>query len=382
MNEQQRGIAIDEAGLPDWARTHFSAAQLTLNAALLWVLLIYMSTTLESSRLNIAQRLYVHTVGKNRKEASPSQESLARDLNLSPQTVSVALDDLEHQGWIIVRRRSTHFNVYRLAWPTADVLSDRKEDVATCGRLTKKGEACGRRAGWGTDTPGSGPCKLHPDPEPEPTLEDSSGLQRLESTEPDSTPTVGNFNSNRWSNELQRLELNTPTVGVEYVGALRSSFQSSSSGVLSEGQLTDRNARETPAPPAQPKDHSFPARSLIAGIERYRNAPGWARKHLVALTATALEAGLGRDAITHYAAMAITEARYAEHQHIPELRAALARLGRDVALGHACATCARDPGGSFCCATDRPWTDDDQAALEAALDHLGVTPDDLDTGTS
>lgn len=147
------------------------------------------------------------------------------------------------------------------------------------------------------------------------------------------------------------------------------------------GQEPDRYARDSEAPAAQPGDF-FIARSLIASFPRYRTAPGWARsKHLAPMAAAALAAGFGREAITHYAEMVIGEGRFLDGQHIPEFRDALRRLGRDVELGHACATCARDPDGSFCCITpeqaERPWTDDDQVALERALDQLGAAPDEL-----
>lgn len=146
------------------------------------------------------------------------------------------------------------------------------------------------------------------------------------------------------------------------------------------GGLTDRNARAREAPPAQPD--IFIARSLIAGIPRYRAAPGWVRsKHLAPMAATVLAAGFGREAIVRYAELVIGEARFRDHQHIPEFRDALRRLGRDVELGHACATCARDPDGTWCCLPeDRPWTGDDQAALERALDQLGVSHVELAEG--
>ncbi|MGP4093002.1 hypothetical protein [Nonomuraea sp. KM90] len=138
-------------------------------------------------------------------------------------------------------------------------------------------------------------------------------------------------------------------------------------------------AREA-APSAQPE--IFIARSLVASIPRFRTAPGWVKsKHLAPMAATALAAGFGREAITNYAGMVIAEGRFQDAQHIPEFRDALRRLGRDVELGHACATCARDPEGSFCCVTPeqagRAWTADDQAALERALDALRPTDQEL-----
>jgi hypothetical protein len=37
----------------------------------------------------------------------------------------------------------------------------RVTDVANCGAKKKRGGLCGRPAGWGTDHPGTGKCKLH-----------------------------------------------------------------------------------------------------------------------------------------------------------------------------------------------------------------------------
>jgi hypothetical protein len=154
-----------------------------------------------------------------------------------------------------------------------------------------------------------------------------------------------------------------------------------STSVLAVGERTVRNARTREAPSAQPGD--LLARRVIAGIPRYRDAPRWVRRRLVPLAATALAAGFGPDAITGYAVMVITEVRFKIDQHIPELRDALRRLSRDAALGTACRSCGFDPGGCPCTApaqTDRPWTEADQAALERAMEHLGVEPGELGRG--
>ncbi len=102
------------------------------------------------------------------------------------------------------------------------------------------------------------------------------------------------------------------------------------------------------------------------------------------MTAAALDAGFGRQAIERYADMVIAEATYKDRQHIPEFRAALSRLGRDALLLTACPRCACDPRDGLCCidpSVDPPWTEEDQAQLELTLDHLGITIADLDTGT-
>ncbi|WP_204061424.1 hypothetical protein [Microbispora corallina] len=397
-------MAIDEAEPPAWVKAYVSPDQLKLNRGLLWVLLIYKRRGMESSRVNVAQRLYVHTVGRDRKEANPGFKALADDLGLSDRTVEPALEDLEGEGWVVVIRRRRHPNLYRLAWPYEDVLGGPDDAEALCGRPTSKEGTCTRRTGWGTDTPGVGPCKYHrdgpqqlrlndpvdPPVEPQPLRsKEPVEPQPLRSNpvdnseiEPRSTATVADFDRNHCSFEPQPMRSSTATIAVEYVeSALGSTSESSKPLVLAVGELTDRTARATQAPPAQPVT-SLTARSVIATIRRYRDAPGWVKtRHLVPMAQRALAAGFGRDAIQRYAALVATENRYAEHQHIPELREVLRRLSRDVARGDACrphgtpecAPCTAEPTG------DRPWTEADQADLERVLDHLSHTPDQ--TGT-
>ncbi|MEV8636559.1 hypothetical protein AB0395_33420 [Streptosporangium sp. NPDC051023] len=148
------------------------------------------------------------------------------------------------------------------------------------------------------------------------------------------------------------------------------------------GEKSDRYARTRErAPAAQPED--LLARRVIRAIPRYRAAPGWVRKHLAALARDALAAGYGAEALTRYARMVIEEERFLDHQHIPELRAALRRLELDVRQGDACLCCGRDPDG---CPTasaptaDEPWTDVDRAAWERIVAHLGADPDELARG--
>ncbi|GAA3078101.1 hypothetical protein [Streptosporangium carneum] len=155
------------------------------------------------------------------------------------------------------------------------------------------------------------------------------------------------------------------------------------SPVTAAGGPTRRNARTRErAPAAQPED--LLARRVIHAIPRYRTAPGWVRKHLAALTRGALGAGYGSEALTRYARMVIEEERFLGHQHIPELRDALRRLELDVRQGDACPCCGRDPDD---CPTapasavdDRAWTDDDRAAWERIVAHLGADPDELARG--
>ncbi|MBB2914904.1 hypothetical protein FHS43_006216 [Streptosporangium becharense] len=153
------------------------------------------------------------------------------------------------------------------------------------------------------------------------------------------------------------------------------------SPVTAVGGLTRRNARTRErAPAAQPED--LLARRVIRAIPRYRAAPGWVRKHLAALARDALGAGYGSGALTRYARMVIEEERFLGHQHIPELRAALRRLELDVRLGDACPCCGQEPDDcpAASATDDRPWTEQDQAAWERTLAHLGADPDELARG--
>ncbi|MGI5161427.1 hypothetical protein [Microbispora sp. CA-102843] len=151
--------------------------------------------------------------------------------------------------------------------------------------------------------------------------------------------------------------------------------------VTAVGGLTVRTARaNATAPSAQPVT-SLAARSLVASIPRYSDAPGWARKrHLIPMVDAALAAGFGLTAIERYAAQVAAEGQFLPHQHIPELREVLRRLGRDAALEDLCTVCGQP---SCACAApaaaveDHPWTEQDQVDFEAVLNHFGLTPDQL-----
>lgn len=385
-------MAIDEAEPPDWVKAHVSHDQLKLNRGLLWVLLIYRCHGLDQSRYSVAQRLYIHTIGKDYKRCNPSIRSLMTDLECSENTAIEAVKDLEERGFLIVRRHGNGRNLYILAWPVEDTTSPAgREQAALCGAHTKKDGTCTRKAGWGTTTPGVGPCKKHggeprnPDPTPQPLRYDDSQetlfIPQPLRDEPDAhTSTIEASYLNHCGATPQPLRCDTSTIEVEYVrSALGSTSKSSKPRVLAVGEPPLRNARESrTAPPAQPVT-SIAARSLVAGIARYRSAPGWVKRdYLIPMADAALHAGFGRDAITRYAAMVIAEHAFKDDHHIPEFRAALARLGRDHLNGDACQAhgipecdpCTAEP------IVDRPWDDEDQADLEAALDRLGHTTTD------
>ncbi|MBB4702528.1 hypothetical protein [Sphaerisporangium siamense] len=209
------------------------------------------------------------------------------------------------------------------------------------------------------------------DPEPVKTKEPGPELLKLQLSESIAGSSAEPAESSADAAEVSALEIGTGEQG-----------NRGSTSVPAVGGLTDRNARAyAKAPPAQPED--FLARKVIHDIPRYANAPGWVRRHLVPLVAAAMRAGFGAQAISGYAVMVMSEGRYRDDQHIPELRGALSRLSRDATLGTACRACGLDPGDCPCRATpaaDRPWTEQDQADFEAALAHLGVTADELDRG--
>lgn len=386
-------MAIDGAAPPEWIREHVAPGQLRLQRSLLWIVAIYESPTLGKAEVNVAQRLHIATEGQDKKERRLAHAELARSTKQSQQTNITAVKKLEAEGWLLVERVNNRVNRYLLAWPVEDVLAEEKKQPSLCGEPTKKDMSCTRKAGWGTVHQGVGKCVLH-----EPKSEDADGeelpvqLQPLElesgedvKTEQASTPIDETSDSNKWSLQLQPLEHPTPTIGALYVGTVGTQLQvRENSRLLAVGEPEVRTARGTvKAPSAQP-EISLNSRRLVRGMARYRDAPGWAKRHLAVLADAALADGLTPDVINRYAVMVAGEARFADHQHIPEFREVLRRAARDRALGDVCPAC----GHPECrCATatatvDRPWTDQDQADLERAAAHLGATLDDLaHTGT-
>jgi hypothetical protein len=145
-------------------------------------------------------------------------------------------------------------------------------------------------------------------------------------------------------------------------------------------------ARAAEAPAAQPgRSREIQARAVLARLRRYREAPGWVRvRYLVPMTLQALDRGFEAIAIGRYAELVAGEARFAEHQHVPEFREVLRRLGRDVALGTTCPRFGVPPGDCPCGPAaadaptgDRPWTEADQADLERILEQFEVDADEL-----
>jgi hypothetical protein len=85
---------------------------------------------------------------------------IAGETDLSENRVEAAVEDLEKQGWILVHRRRRKSNVYTLAWPQEDCMTP-VDSVERYAAPTSKGMLCTERAGYGTITPGSGPCWSH-----------------------------------------------------------------------------------------------------------------------------------------------------------------------------------------------------------------------------
>ncbi|MBO4273761.1 hypothetical protein [Microbispora triticiradicis] len=155
--------SIDKQPIPEWVKFYFTESQLTLPPSLLWVLLLYQRTGWEPSHVNVAQRLYVATSFKRKGEDKKdwhSEGSIARDLNLSRKTVGSAVKDLVAEGWMVKVPRPGWSSELWPAWPLEDCLTP-VDGPELCAMRKKGGTLCTRRAGWGTDTPGDGPCKYH-----------------------------------------------------------------------------------------------------------------------------------------------------------------------------------------------------------------------------
>lgn len=246
--DDTRGTPIDDAPLPSWARAHLSEEQLTVDPGLQWVSLLWQAVGLGAAATSVAQRLYIGTIGKRQKKAWPSVRLLSQQLEIQSQsTIVKALARLARAGWIIKEKRGPGRGApgpgragtgYRLAWPARDVLTP-LAGPQRCAQRTVRGGLCTRRAGYGTTTPGEGPCWRHggervPQPESSAELELQTPpmLQLLEHSGPrrpvdnrhsqpplltvmlqplpQNAPTIGD-------GMLQPLTPNAPATGAEYV---------------------------------------------------------------------------------------------------------------------------------------------------------------------
>jgi len=152
-----RGHPIDTRPLPDWAQPYFTPDQLGLDRGLLWILLVYKARTLGDSATNLAQRYYVHSVGKTVKKAWPSIRVLAADLELSTNTVMTAQRKLEADGWLIKEEGPGGRNAYVLALTA----SPQGQAVRCCAARSRRTGACalaGPGGGPGTGERASASC--------------------------------------------------------------------------------------------------------------------------------------------------------------------------------------------------------------------------------
>ncbi|MEO3787666.1 helix-turn-helix domain-containing protein [Actinocorallia sp. B10E7] len=250
------GLPIDAAQLPEWAKAYFSPAQLRLDRGLLWSLLVYESRTLTDSATAVAQRLFVHAIGKEVKQVWPTQQRIAHDVKLSENTVITALDLLVEQGWLLKepkpgdRRRW----VYTLAWPAVDRVAAGTPKTDRCGHPTGKGGTCTRPAGWGTKHRGVGMCKLHELESPQPSGEPGEAQpapspQQLRSSTSGSPQSMEPITSTVEDDSPQPLEQKTSMIEDKYVRECVTEFVSGSG----QGSLP---------PAAEVEVHPHPSQTL------------------------------------------------------------------------------------------------------------------------
>lgn len=169
--------SIDDVPMPAWAEPYFTPAELALPAALRWMLLLFQRTGWEPSRKSVAQRIYIATAFKKKdqdKKSWHSEGTMARHLDMSRQTVNAATQQLAAEGWVVKVPRPGRASEFWPSWPPVDCLTP-NDGPERCAAPTKAKTLCTRRAGWGTATPGIGPCVRHGGPLP---------------VQPDDTPVV------------------------------------------------------------------------------------------------------------------------------------------------------------------------------------------------
>lgn len=264
-----KGAPIDRAPVPTWVKAHLNERQLGLSVGLQWTTLLWQAIGLSAKAKNVAQCLFIATVGDEQKKTWPSIKTLCARTSIRSETSVVeALEELADEGWILKEKKGYSREPaperpgragmgYRLAWPAADCLTPSAGKVRCAQRI--KGGLCTTTAGKGTTHPGTGPCwrhggdrvnkadaeqatdapetpqpvehseSSHPVPQESPAprtlqlLEQSPArrpvdnghsqpplLQVMLQPLPENTPTVDD-------GTLQRLPSNTPAVGVEYV---------------------------------------------------------------------------------------------------------------------------------------------------------------------
>ncbi|MEU4234393.1 hypothetical protein AB0F17_59810 [Nonomuraea sp. NPDC026600] len=156
---------VDDTPMPAWAGDYLTAKQQNLSPVMRWVTLAYQRIGWEPSHVTVVQRLCLSVMLKAKGQPLldwRSEGQLAQDLKLSRNTVGTVLKDLECEGWISQRVRAGGSGRKERwpTWPPIDCLTP-ADGPELCAAPTKAGMLCIRRAGWGTPTPGAGPCKLH-----------------------------------------------------------------------------------------------------------------------------------------------------------------------------------------------------------------------------
>lgn len=163
---------------PTWVEGYLTDKQLSQveRPHTLWVALLNRSAVSAHAH-HVALRLHVFTLGRDAALIYPSVASLARDVKLSATSTRTALGELEECGWIRRERRwlpsgEPTSSLITLSWPVSAAEANMHELVVagSCGaqRSAKKGGQCRRRAGFGTATPGAGPCIHHGGAPPSP----------------------------------------------------------------------------------------------------------------------------------------------------------------------------------------------------------------------
>ncbi len=166
MQEKSLRGALDvrQAPRPAWTSSYLTRAQQKdCSPALLWINLIRDSVSLGRDAKALAMELYItlHTRPEGRVlEWSPGIPELRRNTGIGKNQLTAAHRELSGQGWLYVIEGRP--NTYRLTWPESDRMD---ADHAICGEWAEsagnKGKVCEQRAGFGTTTPGKGPCKYH-----------------------------------------------------------------------------------------------------------------------------------------------------------------------------------------------------------------------------
>ncbi|MEV7012027.1 hypothetical protein [Streptosporangium sp. NPDC051022] len=178
--------------MPAWAEPYFTPAELTLPAALRWMMLLFQRTGWEPSRKSVAQRIYIATAFKKKgqdKKSWHSEGTMARHLDMSRQTVNAATQQLAAEGWVVKVPRPGRASEFWPSWPPVDCLTP-NDGPERCAMPTKAKTLCTRRAGWGTATPGVGPCVRHGGPPPV-QPDDTPQEDDQEVVDPETCPTVG-----------------------------------------------------------------------------------------------------------------------------------------------------------------------------------------------